>query len=179
MQILTINSSPRAGAGSRTELMLNHLVRGMRESGADVHTVNLREKTVKPCLGCFTCWTTTPGSCIQMDDMTRELLPRLLKSDLVVYATPIYYHTMNSLMSIFRERMLPILQPFIKRRDGKSSFVMRHKMPPAVWLAVAGLPEQSEFESFFNIFEQHPASRCAYSRGNLPNIIGGHEPSGF
>ena len=44
MKILAINSSPRAGNQSKTELLLNHLIEGMQEAGADVEVVNLREK---------------------------------------------------------------------------------------------------------------------------------------
>ncbi len=36
MRILAINSSPRGGGQSETELMLNHLVKGMRNAGAEV-----------------------------------------------------------------------------------------------------------------------------------------------
>ena len=42
MKILSINSSPRTGSESKTELMLNHLVEGMQDAGADVEVVNLR-----------------------------------------------------------------------------------------------------------------------------------------
>jgi multimeric flavodoxin WrbA/putative sterol carrier protein len=158
MKILTVNSSPRTGVNSGTELLLNHLVQGMREAGAEVCTVNLREKIIKPCLGCFMCWTKTPGRCIQMDDMTNELLPELLASDLVVFATPLYYHTMNAAMSIFRERMLPLSQPFIEKRNGKMAFLMRHKLAPAVWLAVCGFPEESEFDALSSFLNntRHP-----------------------
>ena len=107
MKILSINSSPRTGGQSKTELMLNHLVEGMQEAGGEVEVVNLREKKIKNCIGCFTCWTKTPGKCLQKDDMTNEIFPKLLASDLVVYATPLYYHTMNGAMSTFRERTLP------------------------------------------------------------------------
>jgi len=61
MKILALNSSPRTGSQSKTELMLNHLVKGMREAGADVEVVNLRKKKINNCIGCFTCWTKTPG----------------------------------------------------------------------------------------------------------------------
>jgi hypothetical protein len=47
--------------------MLNHLVEGMQEAGAEVEVVNLREKKIKNCIGCFTCWTKTPGKCLQKD----------------------------------------------------------------------------------------------------------------
>lgn len=158
MKILTVNSSPRTGAGSITELMLNHLVQGMQGAGAEVCSVNLREKTVRPCQGCFTCWTKTPGRCIQMDDMTREILPKLSASDLLVYATPLYYHTMNAAMSIFRERMLPLSLPFMEKRSGKRAFLQRHKLPPVVWLSVCALSEISEFDALSNFIQttHHP-----------------------
>ena len=73
MKILSLNSSPRSEGQSKTELMLNHLVAGMRDAGAEVEIVKLREKTIKNCIGCFTCWTKTPGKCIHKDDMTNEL----------------------------------------------------------------------------------------------------------
>ena len=158
MKILTVNSSPRTGAGSITELLLNHLVQGMQEADAEVCTVNLREKTIRPCQGCFTCWTKTPGRCIQMDDMTRELLPKLPASDLLVYATPLYYNTMNAAMSIFRERLLPLSLPFMEKRGGKRAFSRRHKLPPVVWLSACAVAEISEFDalSIFLQSTQHP-----------------------
>jgi putative sterol carrier protein len=161
MKVLTVNSSPRTGAGSTTELLLNHLVQGMREAGAEVCTVNLREKTIRPCLGCFRCWTKTPGRCVQMDDMTNELLPLFLASNLIVYATPLYYQTMNAGMSIFRERMLPLSQPFVGKRDGKRAFLLRHKLPPAVWLSVCALPDKSEFDALSTFLNKtlHPDGR--------------------
>jgi multimeric flavodoxin WrbA len=36
MKVLAINSSLRKGGESRTEMMMNHLVEGMREAGAEV-----------------------------------------------------------------------------------------------------------------------------------------------
>jgi hypothetical protein len=47
MKVLALNSSARTGGQSKTKLMLNHLVEGMREAGADVDGVNLREKNIK------------------------------------------------------------------------------------------------------------------------------------
>jgi putative sterol carrier protein len=93
-----------------------------------------------------------------MDDMTHELLPRLLASDLVVYATPLYYNTMNAAMSIFRERMLPLSLPFMEKRDGKRTFLLRHKLPPVLWLSVCALPEISEFDALSNFLDstRHP-----------------------
>ena len=158
MKILTINSSPRTGEGSSTELLLDSLVRGMRETGAEVRSVNLREKNIRRCQGCFLCWTKTPGRCVQRDDMTDELLPDLVVQDLVVYATPLYNHSMNATMSIFRERLLPLSQPFTAKRDGKTALLMRYPLAPAVWLSVCGFPEEAEFDAFSHFLNStcHP-----------------------
>jgi multimeric flavodoxin WrbA len=147
MKVIAINSSPRGGGQSKTELMLNRLVEGMRDAGATVESVNLREKKIKSCIGCFTCWTKTPGQCIHKDDMTMEVYPKWLAADLAVYATPLYSHTMNSAMSNFKERTLPALQPFFEKdNDGNTFHPLRHKVPAAVWLSVCGFPEASEFD---------------------------------
>ena len=147
MRILAVNSSPRSGGRSKTELMLNHLVEGMQEAGAKVEIVNLREKEIKNCIGCFTCWTKTPGKCLHKDDMTNELFPKWLEADLVVYATPLYYHFMNAAMSTFLERTLPAIQPFFERSEGKTHHPLRQKVPSTVLLSVCGFPEESEFDA--------------------------------
>ena len=148
MKILAVNSSPRGEGQSMTELMLDNLVEGMRDAGAEVEKVNLREKKIKNCIGCFTCWTKTPGQCVQKDDMTMEIFPKFLESDLVVYATPLYYHFMNAAMSAFRERTLPMIYPFFEQDDdGKTFHPLRNKVPGAVWLSVCGFPDESEFDA--------------------------------
>jgi multimeric flavodoxin WrbA len=150
MKILSINSSPRTGGESKTELMLNYLVEGMQEAGAEVEVVNLREKKIEYCIGCFTCWTKTPGNCIHKDDMTKELFPKWLKSDLVVYATPLYHYTVNAEMKAFFERTLPVLEPFFEQRDNRTMHPLRQTPPDAVVLSVAGFLEMSVFDQLSN-----------------------------
>jgi multimeric flavodoxin WrbA len=145
MQILALNSSPRGGGQSKTRLMLDHLVQGMREAGAQVELVDLCKKTIRNCVGCFTCWTKTPGVCIHKDDMTKDLFPKFLESDLVVYATPLYHFTLNATLKAFIERTLPILQPLFEQAGGKTHHPLRQEFPKAVFLSVAGFPEMSVF----------------------------------
>jgi putative sterol carrier protein len=68
---------------------------------------------------------------------------------------------MNAVMSTFRERMLPLSQPFVEKRDGKRAFLLRHKLPPAVWLSVCALPEKSEFDALSSFLgsTRHPDVR--------------------
>jgi multimeric flavodoxin WrbA len=89
MKVFAINSSPRPEAHSKTALLLNRLVKGMRDGGAEVYEVALREKMINACEGCYACWTKTPGECKFDDDMSTELYPKWLECDLAVYATPL------------------------------------------------------------------------------------------
>ena len=146
MKVLALNSSPRGEGQSKTGIMLNQLVLGMRDAGAEVEVVDLRKKTIRNCSGCFTCWTKTPGLCIHKDDMTGELFPKFIESDLVVYATPLYHFTVNATMKAFIERTLPILQPFFEERGDATKHPMRYEFPKAVVLSVAGFPEMSAFD---------------------------------
>jgi multimeric flavodoxin WrbA len=146
MQVLALNSSPRGEGQSKTGLMLDRLVLGMREAGAEVEVVDLREKRIRNCSGCFTCWTKTPGVCIHKDDMSSELFPKFIKSDLVIYATPLYHFTVNATMKAFIERTLPILQPFFEESGEATKHPLRHEFPKVVFLSVAGFPEMSAFD---------------------------------
>lgn len=146
MKVLAVNSSPRGGGQSKTELMLNHLVQGMQEAGAEVEVVELRKKKIRYCSGCYTCWTKTPGICLHQDDMTQELFPKWLASDLVVYAFPLYHFTVNAAMKAFIERTLPVAQPFLEQRKDRTTHPLRYKPPKAVVLSVAGFPEMSVFD---------------------------------
>ena len=146
MKVLAINSSARIGGQSKTELMLNHLVEGMRDAGAAVEVINLHKKSIKNCIGCFTCWTKTPGKCIHKDDMSNEIYPKYLDADLLVLATPLYHFTVNAEMKVFIERTLPDLQPFFELRNGVTRHPMRHETPPVVALSVAGFPDESVFD---------------------------------
>jgi hypothetical protein len=158
MKILAVNSSPKKGGKSSTGLFLSHLVRGMEEAGGDARIVHLREKNVKTCHGCFHCWTKTPGRCVQADDMTDELLSLIPAADLMVCATPLYNHTMNAVMSNFRERMLPLLQPFGEMRGGRFEQKLRRRLPPVVWLCVCGHAGAAEFEALSRFLHRsrHP-----------------------
>ena len=146
MKILALNSSPRGDGESKTELMLNSLVEGMRSAGAEVEVIDLRKKKVNNCAGCFSCWTKTPGTCIHKDDMTQELFPKWLESDLVVLASPLYHFTVNAEMKTFIERTLPVLEPFFLQHNGRTHHPLRGQPPKTVILSVAGLPDESVFD---------------------------------
>ena len=148
MKVLALNSSARVGVMSKTEMLLSALVEGLTEGGAEVETINLKDKKINYCIGCYTCWTKTPGVCVFKDDMTKELYPKYMAADMAVIASPLYHFTLNAHMKTFIERTLPLLEPFlIDAGNGRTLHPLRdNKHPAMVFLSVAGFPEDSVFD---------------------------------
>ena len=146
MKILALNSSPRPEKMSKTTQMLNALVKGMHGCGADVETVFLYKKNIKPCIACDVCTTKTPGQCILMDDMSQELYDKWINADLVVYASPLYHSSLNSKLKTFIERTYPILDPIFYLQNENVSFSFRKKHPHVVVLSVGAFPNMTNFD---------------------------------
>ena len=146
MKVLAINGSLRTGGESKSELLLSHLVEGMRQADAEVEVINLREYDVKYCLGCFSCWTKTPGVCIHKDDMSKTLYPKWLESDIVIYATPLFHRSFTAPLKAFIERTLPSSMPYLEAKNDRTGHPPRVKFPNFVVLSVAGFPELEEFQ---------------------------------
>ncbi len=145
MKVIALNSSPRGEGISKTGMLLDALVKGMRETGAEVEIIPLRHKKINPCVGCYTCWTKSPGICAHKDDMTNEIFPKWLEADIAVYATPLYHYTVNASMKTFIERTLPASEPFLLRRGGRTSHPRRGNIRKSLVLSVAGFPEIQVF----------------------------------
>jgi multimeric flavodoxin WrbA len=164
MKILALNSSARTGGESRTGLLLNRLVKGMRRAGGTVVVVHLRKKKIKNCIGCYTCMTRTPGQCIHKDDMTLELFPMWLDSDIVIYASPLFHYSVNATMKAFIERTFPVHQPFLEQHGDIVCHPLRYKYPAIVLLSVAGFPHPSVFDQL-SIWANHTFGKSGRQPG--------------
>lgn len=125
MKVLAFNSSPRK-KNSNTDRLLLPFLEGAKEAGAETELVYLHGKKIKPCLGCFDCWLKTPGACVQKDDEA-ELLDKMVKADIRVFATPLYVFSVSAQMKLFMDRIMPIAEPFIILKDGHCTHPHRHK----------------------------------------------------
>lgn len=157
MKFLAINGSPH-GARGNTEQVLQAFLEGVREAGAETEVVYLRDKNIKHCLGCFTCWTKTPGVCVHKDDMP-ALLEKMRAVDVMVYATPLYVFTMSGLMKDFVDRIIPLAQPYILKRG--DHFIHPPRYAPAseaaskvVLISNSGYPEPLHFSGLVETFRR-------------------------
>ncbi len=111
MKVLVINGSPK-GERSNTMWLTHAFVDGFPKD-AEITYVTLRDKDIHPCMGCFSCWTKTPGQCAIRDDM-QEIYQAILESDIIVESFPLYFAGMPSRMRMMTERCLL----FTKRYEG-------------------------------------------------------------
>jgi putative sterol carrier protein len=151
---LVIFGSPR-GKNGFTHLALSTFLDGMRDEGVVAEIVYLHEKNIKPCLGCFSCWTKTPGQCVHQDDM-KEILARGAEIDLIIYAQPLYVFSVPGIVKNFLDRSLPSLLPFLQ--PGTSDLTSHPARPGHNFgrrnliFSVCGFPEKDHFSPLINMF---------------------------
>lgn len=165
MKILAINGSPKGQYGN-TEVLLKPFLEGCIEAGAEVETIYLKEKNIKHCNGCFTCWIQTPGKCIHKDDM-EELLDKISQADIMIYATPLYYYTVTGLMKDFMDRMIPLVNKEIVKVGETYQHPKRLKRETPqkhVLISNCGFPGEYNFSGLLETFK-------VMTKGNLAAAI--------
>lgn len=167
MKILAVNGSPR-GAEGNTEILLQAFLKGAQSRGAEAETVYLKEKEIKHCRGCYSCWGKTPGICVHKDDMT-ALLEKRRWADTIVFATPLYVYTVSGLMKDFMDRSLPLALPHIEKYGDTWAHPRRYedkagRKNKMVLISNAGFPDRKIFSGLvevFNILGSSPHSDMA------------------
>lgn len=94
MNILLLQGG--AKKNGNTAKVLEWVTQELIRLGHDVETINLHSKNLKGCMGCAQCKEIldAPG-CIQRDDMT-EILEKIVKSQAVVFSSPLYFWGVNA-----------------------------------------------------------------------------------
>lgn len=102
-KIFIVNSTPRKGGNS--EILAEEFARGAKEAGHSVTTVNVRDLSLKFCIGCLYCQS--HDKCVLLDEMN-GLYDQVQSSDVLVFATPIYYYEMSGQLKTFLDRLNPL-----------------------------------------------------------------------
>lgn len=145
MKVLAFNASPRKQNGT-TDIIINYFLEGAKQAGASIKKYYVTDLDIKGCIGCFTCWTKTPGKCIHRDDMD-WLIPESEDADVIVFGTPIYNGNIIHYLQRMTERFLPTLLPWMEDRGETTRHPSRYekKVQKIVLVAVAGFPDHQAF----------------------------------
>ena len=67
MRIRVLNGSPKKK--SDTFQLTDAFLKGLNRGGEhEIHIVNVIDKEIAPCRGCFSCWQRGDGHCVIPDD---------------------------------------------------------------------------------------------------------------
>jgi multimeric flavodoxin WrbA len=75
---------------------------GALEAGNQAEKIHIQEKNINFYRGCLTCQTNN-GECVHNDDMS-EILEKMIRADVWVMATPIYFYNMDAQLKVLIDR---------------------------------------------------------------------------
>ena len=102
MKIVVINSSPHSEEQSTSRYLAAKFVQGAKDIGHEVFVFDAANEKTHPCKGCDQCGM--DGACIFDDAIETKLMPKMLKADLLVLVTPLYYFGMSAQLKTIVDR---------------------------------------------------------------------------
>lgn len=121
MRILLLNGSPRPKGN--TKQMADAFKEGAESVGHQVDVVDVCKKKIAGCLACEYCHTKGNGVCVQKDDM-QEVYSLLAEADMLVIASPIYYHGISGQLKCVIDRFYSAAYPRKPRNLKKVAMIL-------------------------------------------------------
>ena len=115
MKIVFISGSPRKK--SNTEYLLKSMI-----SQVKGEFIKLSNYKIEPCRACWQCQKS--GKCIIDDDMNNILIPKLIKSDVIVLGSPVFFNNVSAQLKAFIDRTWSI-RGKLKNKIGGSVVIGR------------------------------------------------------
>lgn len=144
MNIIVLDGDNRDGCAEYRG-SLGRLTRILETRGHTVSTYTLRDMKIHDCVGCYVCWTRTPGICVFKDDMP-ALLTEYVRSDLALFASPVVMGFVTALLKRVNERLLPLTHPYFQFLGDRFQHILRYDRLPANGLLLSvGKPSDLEF----------------------------------
>lgn len=117
MNIIVLMGSPnRKGS---TGILVENFIKGASESGHSCEVIDVCHADIHPCTGCVACGY--EGPCVQKDDVD-AIRKKLLNSDMIVFATPLYYYGMTAQLKTVVDRFCAY-NSSLNRRHLKSALL--------------------------------------------------------
>ena len=146
MKVVGFVGSPRKKGNTTT--IVNEVLRGASEAGAETKIFNLNELGIRGCQACYKCQT-PEGKCVQTDGMA-PLYDEIFSADAVVIGTPVFMFQITGQTKTFIDRLFALL--YLK--DGKpGAFRNKIKGKKVITVYSQAQPETSLFASSFDLNE--------------------------
>ena len=108
MKILVLNGSPKKK--SDTFRMTDAFLKGLNKTGEhEADIINVIDRKVAPCQGCFGCWQKGDGHCVINDDQN-GILDLYRAADIIIWSFPLYVYGMPSHLKAVLDRTIPLVK---------------------------------------------------------------------
>ncbi len=103
VRVLGVNASPRPYGNTRKALLI--ALRGAELEGASYNIVDLYNKNILPCIGCVSDDVKLCKYPCPINDDMKTIYEDVLKSDVLILATPIYWYGVSGPLKNFIDRL--------------------------------------------------------------------------
>lgn len=135
MKIIAIYGSARKNGFS--SLAVDTAVSYFENKGQEVKRFYLADMEIQPCTGCFSC--RKKERCVRRDDMS-ELFREIVDSDFVIFSSPIYCFSTNSLYNRMFERLYPMIGGGMALGEGFRKYTQRYPGKKCMMIFAQGAP---------------------------------------
>lgn len=162
MNIIGIIASQRKEGN--TAFIVNKILEGAKEQGAQTSTFSFSDLDIRPCCGCWACHNGDQG-CVINDDM-QKIYDALEYADAIVLGSPIYMGQMSAQGKIFTDRLFarfsPRFSPFFKENAVKQKLILSFNQ---------GNPDAGLFKSYID-YTKHMFEVLEFDAEEVPVVTG-------
>ena len=143
-KIIILNGAARKNGN--TAKLIKAFIEGAASTGNEIKEFYLHDMNIKGCLGCEHCSSAKRGQppCVQKDDMA-QINEAFLSSDVVVFASPVYFWTVTGTLKTVADRLYAQL-----RSLGYGGFPRK-----SVLLMTAGGTDYSQAVRWYETYERN------------------------
>lgn len=142
MTITIINGSPYNIENS-LDKFVSKLCKHLHRIGAKINYHDLKERSVKNCIGCFGCWVKTPGECTIADDSI-QIRRDTINSDLIIFISPVIMGFTSALLKNVQDKMIPLIHPYIDFVNNECHHQSRYEKYPDISLILDKTDDSDE-----------------------------------
>jgi multimeric flavodoxin WrbA len=164
MRVTTLLGSAKKKGNTAT--VLSWVEEEMKSLGHNVQRIFLNDKTIRGCLGCAKCKDYPDEiACVQKDDAI-NIMENMVSSDVVLYASPIYFWGFSAQMKALIDRCYSLTTDY--HRPSHTSLMRGMRIG---LLVTGGGPYENNVEGLFTAFNRIADFLLAKKSGEL--YIGG------
>lgn len=154
-RILVLLSGRNDGS---TNALCDEFINGANEVGSHVEKILVNDKNINYCLGCRAC-KLNEGICIHKDDMI-EILEKIISSDIIVFASPVYFYSFNAQMKAIMDRTYAKLESI---KDKEAYLIVTGAAPTKNYMNTI----VESFRKYIDCFENIEVKGIIYGCGAI------------